>query len=509
MTRALFVSISVLGLTSIALASPDAAPTSTSAPADATGGLFYLLRNLTYLVSAACFITGLKMLGSPRSARRGNAIAATGMLIAVLATASDERIMGASTLGWGTILAGIAVGGAIGATFALRVHMRGMPQMVALLNGFGGLAAALVGLGEYLHEAAPPIDVRISVAMSILIGTITFTGSLVAFGKLEELKIKVLGQPLTAPVHLPAHAALVFITPAILLLLIFLLGVQEKSVLVAAVLLLAAAAYGFQFVLPIGGADMPVVIALLNSFSGLGAAATGMVLKNNALIIGGALVGAAGFILTMEMCRAMNRSLLHVLAGGFGTAGGAPAAGGKSAEGKTVRQMDAEEAAMVLEAANQVIIVPGYGMAVAQAQHAVAEMASLLQKKGVTVKYGVHPVAGRMPGHMNVLLADANVPYEQLHDLDLNNELEQTDAVMVIGANDVVNPAARDDKASPIYGMPIFNVDKARTVMVLKRGMAAGYAGVENELFFLPNTVMVFGDAKATINAINSSLKAA
>jgi NAD(P) transhydrogenase subunit beta len=487
-----------------AVSGPASAPS--SAPAFMAGGAGLLLRNLVYLAAAAGFITGLKMLSSPRSARRGNAIGAVSMLAAVLVTATDPRIFGGTALGWGTILLGLITGGVIGALFALRVHMRGMPQMVALLNGFGGLAAALVGFAEYLHLPALPLDMRISIAMSIVIGMITFAGSLVAFAKLEELKYKIFGQSLSGSVRVPGAAILVFATPALIFLLAVIFAIYGNWV--AVLLLLVAAIYGFQFVLPIGGADMPVVIALLNSLSGLGAAATGMVLYNDALIIAGALVGASGFILTMEMCKAMNRSLLNVIAGGFGTSGGAAAAAGASGgPAKTYRQMDAEEAAMVLEAANQVIIVPGYGMAVAQAQHAVAEMASMLEKKGVTVKYGVHPVAGRMPGHMNVLLADANVPYEQLHDLDLNSEMEQTDAVLVIGANDVVNPAARTDKTSPIYGMPIFNVDKARTVMVLKRGMSSGYAGVDNELFYLPNTVMVFGDAKATVNAINAALK--
>jgi NAD(P) transhydrogenase subunit beta len=469
--------------------------------------------NLAYLGAAACFIFGLKFLASPKSARRGNAIASFGMLVAVVATLFDERIMRGGALGIGTALVGLAVGGTIGALLALRVNMRGMPQMVSLLNGFGGLAAGMVGFGEYVREIwlGHPLglDVRVSVAMSIVIGMITFTGSLIAWAKLEELKLKIWGMPLSGVVMFPMHRMMSLVAGVIILLLMVMLVGSDKAVWLAVVLLVLAAGYGKLFVLPIGGADMPVVIALLNSFSGLGAAATGFVLHNNALIIGGSLVGASGLILTMIMCKAMNRSLLNVLAGGFGGAPVASAGGGAQQPQGTIRKMDADEAAMVIDAAQNVIIVPGYGMAVAQAQHAVAELMSTLQKKGVNVKFAVHPVAGRMPGHMNVLLAEANVPYELLADLEINPEFTQCDVALVIGANDVVNPAARHDKASPIYGMPIFDCDKARTVMVCKRSMNPGFAGIENELFYLPNTVMLFGDAKATVAAIVKALKEA
>ncbi len=469
------------------------------------------LINLAYLASSACFILALKMLSSPRKARRGNMMASLGMLVAVIATVSDPRVMKGGGLGIGTVIAGLIVGATVGATFALRVHMRGMPQMVSLLNGFGGLAASLVGLGEYMLETAPAVDVRVSVAASIIIGMITFTGSLIAWAKLEELKYKIFGQTISGPVVLPNQQALNLGAVALILLIILLMAGYVKVTALALLLMLLGAAFGIIFVLPIGGADMPVVIALLNSFSGLGAAATGMVLHNYALIIGGSLVGAAGFILTMDMCRAMNRSLINVLAGGFGTAAGEPAAsnGEPAKAAGPIRRMDADEAAIVLDAAQHVIIVPGYGMAVAQAQHAVAELAAILAKKGISVKYAVHPVAGRMPGHMNVLLAEANVPYEQLADLEINPEFNQCDVALVIGANDVVNPAARHDKASPIFGMPIFDCDKSRTVMVCKRSMNPGFAGVENELFYLQNTVMLFGDAKATVASINKALKEA
>ncbi|MFN0136447.1 MAG: NAD(P)(+) transhydrogenase (Re/Si-specific) subunit beta [Phycisphaerae bacterium] len=468
------------------------------------------LINLFYLGSATLFIFGLKMLSSPRSARRGNVIASVGMAIAIIATMFDARIPGSRLI---LLLVALGIGGGIGATLALRVNMRGMPQMVALLNGFGGMAAAMVGFGEYLrelHVGLGPhtgVDFRVSVSISILIGMITLTGSLIAWAKLEEIKWNKIA--LSSPISLPMHPLLAGGNFLLMILLIVAIVAYDEARWAAILLLILAAVAGKLLVLPIGGADMPVVIALLNSGSGVGAAATGFVLNNNALIIGGSLVGASGFILTMIMCKAMNRSLLNVLAGGFGGGSATAAAGGDpSKPAGTVRRMDAEEAAMVLEAASSVIVIPGYGMAVAQAQHAVAEMAHLLQKRGVKVKFGVHPVAGRMPGHMNVLLAEANVEYDLLADLEINPEFEQCDVALVIGANDVVNPAARHDKTSPIFGMPIFDADKAKTVMVCKRGMAAGYAGIENELFYLQNCVMLFGDAKATIAGICTQLKA-
>lgn len=501
----------------VLLAQASSHPTTASASHAAgfvlTPELRTFIINLTYLAASACFIFGLKKLGSPKSARRGNATAAFGMIIAVIATLFDDRIMRGGMLGLGTALAGLAVGGGLGAFFALRVNMRGMPQMVSLLNGFGGLAAGMVGFGEYTREVILNhplgVDVRISVAMSLVIGMITFTGSLIAWAKLEEIKFKIMGMPLSGAVKFPLHGWMNIFGGLVLLFLMFYLVQSEHAIWLAALILVLAAGYGKLFVLPIGGADMPVVIALLNSFSGLGAAATGFVLHNNALIIGGSLVGASGLILTTIMCKAMNRSLMNVLAGGFGGAPAGAAVGGAAQPVGTIRKMDADEAALVIDAAQSVIIVPGYGMAVAQAQHAVAEMTNLLQKKGISVKFAVHPVAGRMPGHMNVLLAEANIPYESLADLEINPEFTQCDVALVIGANDVVNPAARHDKSSPIFGMPIFDCDKARTVMVCKRSMNPGFAGIENELFYLPNTVMLFGDAKATVAAICKAIKEA
>lgn len=483
----------------------------TTAVAHVGGDVRLFLINLAYLGAATLFIFGLKMLSSPKSARRGNIVASVGMALAVVATLTDSRIPVSHMV---LVLVALGIGAGIGATFALRVSMRGMPQMVALLNGFGGMAAAMVGLGEYLHRLhlgegpLTSLDFRISAAASVLIGMITLTGSLIAWAKLEEIKWNKIS--LSSPISLPGHALLAGGNLLLMLGLVAAMVAFDEARWAALLLLILAAGAGKLLVLPIGGADMPVVIALLNSGSGIGAAATGFVLSNNGLIIGGSLVGASGFILTMIMCKAMNRSLMNVLAGGLGGGTTAAAAAGGGSAGKpagTVRRMDAEEAAMVLEAASHVIVIPGYGMAVAQAQHAVAEMSQLLDKRGVKVKFAVHPVAGRMPGHMNVLLAEANVSYDLLADLEINPEFEQCDVALVIGANDVVNPAARHDKASPIYGMPIFDADKAKTVMVCKRGMAAGYAGIENELFYLPNCVMLFGDAKQTITGICSQLK--
>ncbi|MBU0610582.1 MAG: NAD(P)(+) transhydrogenase (Re/Si-specific) subunit beta [Armatimonadetes bacterium] len=460
--------------------------------------------NLAYLVSAALFIYGLKMMSHPRTARPGNALSAVGMLLAIVVTLGSREIVSYWTIG-----AGIIVGSVIGGTLAIRVHMTAMPQMVGMLNGFGGLASATVAFAEFLRvyfdaQRDPRMDTLITIGLSALIGMVTFTGSVTAYGKLQGWKFR--GKPLSNPLLLPRHHLL----SVVILLVCVGLGVlmtrdYHGGLWALIVLSIIAAVLGVMVVVPIGGADMPVVISLLNSYSGLAAMTTGFALDNYCLIISGSLVGASGIILTKIMCKAMNRSLLNVVAGGFGQE--ITAAGATSAEGKSVRQMDAEEAVMVLEAAQKVFIVPGYGMAVAQAQHAVAEMANLLGKRGIEVRFGVHPVAGRMPGHMNVLLAEANVPYEQLSDLDLNSEMDQCDAALIIGANDVVNPAARHDKSSPIYGMPIFDVDKAKTVMVFKRSLNPGFAGIENELFFLPNTVMVFGDAKKMVSAIVSELK--
>jgi len=473
------------------------------AEAAARGTLATLGINLAYLVAAALFIFGLKMLSHPRTARRGNLLSALGMLIAIVVTLGDRAIVS-----YWTILAGAVVGAVVGAFLALRVRMTAMPQMVGMLNGFGGLASAVVALAEFIRvyldpHRDPRLDTLVSIVLSALIGMVTFTGSLTAFGKLEGWKLR--GKPLSNPLLLPAH----HLVSVLLLLICIGLGVvvtrDYQAALWAVVVLYAlAAVLGVLVVVPIGGADMPVVISLLNSYSGLAAMTTGFALDNYCLIISGSLVGASGIILTKIMCDAMNRSLLNVVAGGFGQE--LTAAGATAAAGKTVRQMDAEEAAMVLESAQKVFVIPGYGMAVAQAQHAVAELGSVLKQRGVELKYGVHPVAGRMPGHMNVLLAEANVPYEQLSDLELNSEMDQCDVALVIGANDVVNPDARRP-GSPISGMPIFDVDKARTVMVCKRSLNPGFAGIENPLFFNENTVMLFGDAKKMITQIVAELK--
>lgn len=484
--------------------------------------------NIMYAVAAVFFVFGLKMLSSPRTARRGNVVASLGMLLAVVITLFDQGIVG-----YGTMIAGFVVGGAIGAFAARKVPMTGMPEMVALFNGSGGLASAAVAMAEYWHApfATLLMDTRISIAISVLIGLVTFTGSVIAFLKLRGQWIPLpwagkepkkdrdgnvkkddagnpvmdwkqyikIGNPLTFPMqHL---LNLVLIIVAIGLGVVMAGGPAHWEMIL---LLLVAAVLGVLITIPIGGADMPVVVSLLNSYSGLAACAAGFVLQNKGLIISGSLVGASGLILTNIMCKAMNRSLLNVMAGGFGQ--DSSAAGGTSVEGKTVRQMDAEEAAMMLEAAQKVFVIPGYGMAVAQAQHAVAEMAELLSQRDIEVRFGVHPVAGRMPGHMNVLLAEANVPYERLSDLELNSEMEQCDVALIIGANDVVNPDARRPD-SQIAGMPIFDVDKARTVMVCKRSLNPGFAGIQNPLFFNDNTVMLFGDAKKMVSGIVNELK--
>ena len=447
---------------------------------------------LAYLVAAILFILGLRNLSSPRSAPRGNLLAAIGMLVAVVAILVDQKVVD-----YGLVIAGIVVGSLLGAVLALRIQMTAMPQMVALLNGLGGAASALVASGEVVNASAgltpvPSGVVTIAVPLSVLIGALTLTGSVVAFTKLQEL---VRGTAIVYPLQRVTNAAIA--------LLVVGLGVALASNptdlqllvgLVAAALLL-----GILLVIPIGGADMPVVISLLNSYSGLAACATGFVLDNSALIVSGALVGASGLILTKIMCDAMNRSLANVLFGGFGAEPAANAADG-AVETRTVKGYTPQDAAVIFSNARSVIVVPGYGLAVAQAQHAVRELAEVLEGKGIQVQFAIHPVAGRMPGHMNVLLAEANVPYEQLVEMDnINPQFVETDVALVIGANDVVNPAARTDTASPIYGMPILDVDRAQHVFVLKRSMNPGFAGIQNELFFNDNTMMIFGDAKDTV----------
>ncbi|MBV9387241.1 MAG: NAD(P)(+) transhydrogenase (Re/Si-specific) subunit beta [Chroococcidiopsidaceae cyanobacterium CP_BM_ER_R8_30] len=455
---------------------------------------------LTYLVAASLFILGLKKLGSPATARQGNLWASVGMLLAVVATLLDRQV-----LNYEMILIGLAIGSIIGAIAAQRVQMTEMPQMVGLLNGLGGAASALVAVAEFWRLRGTvqtiPLDANVSMLLDVFIGGVTFTGSLVAFAKLQGI---ISGSPITFPLQQPINALLLVgyvVGSAYLLVtpenLPVFLGVVAVSLLL-----------GVLFVIPIGGGDMPVVISLLNSLSGIAASAAGFVVMNNMLIIAGALVGASGLILTQIMCKAMNRSLVSVLFGAFGKAGAAGGSAAAAQGDQAVRSIDAEEGAMMLGYARSVVIVPGYGMAVAQAQHSVRELADQLERLGVDVKYAIHPVAGRMPGHMNVLLAEANVPYEQLSDMDdINPQFEQTDVALVIGANDVVNPSARHNSSSPIYGMPILEVDKAKHTIVIKRGMSAGFAGVDNELFYKDKTMMLFGSAKDMVAKLVSEVK--
>ncbi|MFL3654200.1 MAG: NAD(P)(+) transhydrogenase (Re/Si-specific) subunit beta [Halioglobus sp.] len=442
-----------------------------------------ILTQYAYIVSAALFIYGLKQLSSPATARRGNAISSLGMLIAIVAT-----LVGQDIVDFQWIAIGIVIGGIIGGTAARMVQMTKMPEMVALFNGFGGMASLLVGWAAFAFRPDVGTFTLVTIILSILIGGVTFTGSMIAYGKLSE-RI--------------SSAALLFSGQQVVNSLIV-LGIVGSSIMfclepssggwlfwVIGLSLL----FGVMVVIPIGGADMPVVISLLNSYSGLAACAAGFAVDNNILIVAGALVGASGIILTQVMCKAMNRSLTNVLFSGFGS--------GKVETSKVegeIKPIIAEDAFYILEAASTVAIVPGYGMAVAQAQHVVKELAELLEKNGAEVSFGIHPVAGRMPGHMNVLLAEADVPYDQLLEMDeINPRMENVDVAIVIGANDVVNPAARENESSPIYGMPVINVDHARTVFVLKRSMASGFAGIENPLFYKENTRMLFGDAKESI----------
>jgi NAD(P) transhydrogenase subunit beta len=458
---------------------------------------------LAYLVAAVCFMSGLKMLSSPRTARRGNFVSMIGMIIAVGATAASGDI-----LNWKLILAGVAVGGIVGALAATKIQMTAMPQMVAILNGFGGGASMLVAMAQYLkgfegQEFVP----QIAIVLAALIGGITLSGSLIAFLKLQEWMtgkpILLFGRHVFNLVLLLGCVAIavILLAPGPSASLFQHLSPTSFFLIYCGISLLL----GILLVIAIGGADMPVVISLLNSYSGIAVAITGFVLESNILIIVGSLVGASGIILTKIMCKAMNRSLANVIFGGFGAV--VETSSGDGPQG-TVKEASVDEAAMVLADAQSVIFIPGYGMAVAQAQHAVRDLAGLLQNQGATVKYAIHPVAGRMPGHMNVLLAEANVPYDLLFDLDqINGEFSQTDVVVVVGANDVVNPAAKTDKSSPIYGMPVFNVEEARSCMVLKRSLNVGFAGIQNQLFFEDNTMMVFGDAKKTLTGMASAMK--
>ncbi len=454
---------------------------------------------LLYLATIVCFILALRFLSSPKHARRGNWVGGVGMLIAVGTTLLQKGIGN-----WVLIVVGGAVGAAVGVVGARRVKMTAMPQMVALFNGVGGGAAALVSLAEF-HRLAPEAGriggtEAVSIVLSALIGSISFSGSLIAFAKLQEL---IGGRPLVFPAQNIVNALVV--TGAAGLGVAAIAGVQGQWVIV--LLILLALLFGVLFVLPIGGADMPVVISLLNAFTGLAASATGFVLSNTVLIVSGMLVGASGTLLTLLMGRAMNRSVTNVLFGAFGqvqTGVGRALAD----DGRTVRATTPEDVAVQLSFARKVVVVPGYGLAVAQAQHDVRQLADLLEERGVAVQYAIHPVAGRMPGHMNVLLAEANVPYDQLKEMDeINSEFPQTDVALVIGANDVVNPAARSDPASPIYGMPILDVDKAASVVVMKRSMAPGFAGIDNELFLEPQTTMLFGNAKDSVVKLIAAVK--
>ena len=445
---------------------------------------FGLLIQFAYVVSGGLFIYGLKMLGSAATARRGNMLSAGAMLVAIVAALLDQGIV---EYQW--ILLGFVVGAVIGGAAARMVQMTSMPEMVALFNGFGGMASLLVGWAAISGDASS--FTLITIALSILIGGLTFTGSLVAYGKLSETigsgAVMFKGQQLVNSLivlGIVASAAMFCIEP----------GNTQWLYLIVGLSLV----FGVMAVIPIGGADMPVVISLLNSYSGLAACAAGFAINNNILILAGSLVGASGIVLTQIMCKAMNRSLSNVLFSGFGSASTSTS----EVEGE-IKPISVEDAYYVLEAASNVAIVPGYGMAVAQAQHVVKELCELMEQNGAEVNFGIHPVAGRMPGHMNVLLAEADVPYDQLLEMDdINPRMENVDVAIVIGANDVVNPAAREEEGSPIYGMPVINVDYARTVFVLKRSMASGFAGIENPLFYKDNTRMLFGDAKESIGGL-------
>jgi H+-translocating NAD(P) transhydrogenase subunit beta len=443
----------------------------------------------------------LKLLSSPATARRGNQIAALGMAVAVVATLFMPGMQNLPL-----ILVGLAIGAVLSAFASRRVKMTAMPQMVAIFNGMGGATAALVSLVEFQHKAGIGRGEIISIVLGVIIGSISFSGSMIAFGKLQEL---ISGRPISYPSQQQVN---VIIGVAVLALaaLVVVLGQAGLSYVVIVALFIAALVLGALIVLPIGGADMPVVIAVLNSMTGVAAALTGFVLNNQALIIAGILVGASGAFLTLLMAKAMNRSVTNVLFGAWGAAAvGASGTAGAAPE-LPMRETDPDSAAIPLAYANKVIIVPGYGLAVAQAQHAVRELAETLQDRGVDVRYAIHPVAGRMPGHMNVLLAEANVPYDELFEMEqINDDFSNTDVAIVVGANDVTNPAARDDPASPIYGMPILNVDQAKQVYVLKRGRGAGFAGIENMLFHDPKTAMLFGDAKDSLSKLNTAVREA
>lgn len=458
-----------------------------------------LLIRIAYLIAAILFIVGIKMLGKTPTARKGNALSTLAMLIAIAATLLDQQI-----LSYTEIAVTILVASSIGVYAARKVAMTAMPEMIALLNGFGGLASAFVSTSEYWRMTqetgggSVQTVIGVSMALSIVIGAVTFSGSMVAFGKLKGI---ITGKSVVFSGQHALNALLLVV--AIACSVMFIVAPANHTWVIG--LLAIALVLGILAVIPIGGADMPVVIALLNSYTGIAAAATGFVLNNEMLIITGALVGTAGLILTQIMCKAMNRSLKNVVLGGFGQT--TSTASDESSD-IVVKEVGVEESAMLFDSVSSVIIVPGYGMAVAQAQHAVRELAELLEKRNISVKFAIHPVAGRMPGHMNVLLAEANIPYDKLIEMErINDEFATTDIALIIGANDVVNPAAKTNPSSPIFGMPVLNVENAQTVIVCKRSMNAGYAGIENELFGYPNCLMLFGDAKSSITQVVGELK--
>ncbi len=457
------------------------------------------LISILYIIAFALFIYGLMGLTGPRTAVRGNIIAGVGMAIAIVAT-----LLTPGTSNWLLIALGLILGTVVGVPSAKQVKMTAMPQLVALFNGVGGGAVALVAWVEFRDShgySTVAGYVTVTSLFAAIVGSVSFWGSLIAFGKLQEM---LPGRPISlGRAQQPLNAALLLVSVGCAVAI----GLGQRSELMIIAVLLSAAVLGVMVVLPIGGADMPVVISLLNALTGLSAAATGLALDNTAMIVAGMIVGASGTILTNLMAKAMNRSIPAIVAGGFGgTSSAAGTAGGPADQ--TVRQTSAADAALQMGFASQVVIVPGYGMAVSQAQHAVREMAGLLEGRGVEVRHAIHPVAGRMPGHMNVLLAEADVPYEQLKEMDeINGEFSRADVALVIGANDVTNPAARSNPASPIYGMPILNVDQAKSVIVLKRSMSAGFAGIDNELYFDPKTAMLFGDAKSSVAEITQELK--
>ena len=460
-----------------------------------------ILISLTYLVASVLFIFGIKGLTHPRTAVRGNLLGATGMLLAVIATLSQNQIFGAGVSGIAVILAGIILGSTIGAVLALKIQMTAMPEMVALLNAFGGAASALIAGAVLAEGGEPTTQTTVATVASGIIGSVTFWGSLVAFDKLKGLLLP------DRPIHFPAQQTLNVLLGAAALIIGFFVITNPSQLNTYGLMILAASLLGVLLTIPIGGADMPVAIALLNSYSGLAAASTGFVLNNNILIITGSLVGASGLILTRIMCKAMNRSLVNVLVGAIGSESTDGPSSDEVYAGR-VKSATPEEVAILFDGARRVVVVPGYGMAVAQAQHQVRDLANLLESRGVEVEFAIHPVAGRMPGHMNVLLAEADVNYDKLKEMDtINSSFEQTDVSLVVGANDIVNPIARTDPSSPIAGMPILDVDKSRTVVVVKRSLSPGFAGIPNPLFAADNTLMLFADGKQAMLDLIAAVK--